>query len=545
MTSQLPPALLELFAPRPPLRYVAPAKAPPGVGERITGVAAYTGLFERSNTHVVTETAAAAVDRRKSERLAAHAQRLKEGRAKYNPEDDRNVRGDPYKTLFVSRLPFETTTEALQGLFAKYGVVARARVVEDKKGKSRGYGFVVFERERDARDAARAMDGAKVGDRTIVVDVERGRTVRDWLPRRLGGGLGGRNYTKIEADNRRPFNVHASNFGGGPRGKPFGSGGDFAGRRERERERERDFGSSDNRPLNDRFARASDARGLPQPSSMSSGPRYEREAPRDYRPPPFTSSRDAAGGARHRDDRVAGAAGSGSGRLEARRLTPPPIASTSATTRGYSRDRAGHRDRDRDDRSTRGGERNGGASDKDRQRQRDHDRSRSRSRPRASGVRDDQRRPPIPSGAGAGGRERSPGRYERRSARDPRDSGHRSHDRGHDRDRERGRDRDRDREQRDRDSGGYNSGRRPSRDHAPLLDPRAASASLSRAAQAQALDPRAYTSSSSRPAAPWLNNAASGPPPPATTQSHAGEAGGRGRAVEEALDPREAKRRRY
>lgn len=38
--------------------------------------------------------------------------------------------------------------------------------------------------------AYKQADGRKVDGRRIVVDVERGRTVPGWRPRRLGGGLG-------------------------------------------------------------------------------------------------------------------------------------------------------------------------------------------------------------------------------------------------------------------------------------------------------------------------------------------------------------------
>ena len=38
--------------------------------------------------------------------------------------------------------------------------------------------------------AYREADAIKIDGRRIVVDVERGRTVKDWLPRKLSGGLG-------------------------------------------------------------------------------------------------------------------------------------------------------------------------------------------------------------------------------------------------------------------------------------------------------------------------------------------------------------------
>lgn len=55
--------------------------------------------------------------------------------------------------------------------------------------------------------------------RKVIVDVERGRTVKGWRPRRLGGGLGGRGYTR--APTRAPSGFAA------PAG-PGGFGGAFA-----------------------------------------------------------------------------------------------------------------------------------------------------------------------------------------------------------------------------------------------------------------------------------------------------------------------------
>ena len=38
--------------------------------------------------------------------------------------------------------------------------------------------------------AYKQADGRKVDNKRVLVDVERGRTVPNWRPRRLGGGLG-------------------------------------------------------------------------------------------------------------------------------------------------------------------------------------------------------------------------------------------------------------------------------------------------------------------------------------------------------------------
>lgn len=74
--------------------------------------------------------------------------------------------------------------------------------------------------------ALEGCDGIRIKDRRIKVDVERGRTVKGWLPRRFGGGLGGRGYTK--ALPARP--IGPGGFGGGFRG---GFRGGFEGGRGR------------------------------------------------------------------------------------------------------------------------------------------------------------------------------------------------------------------------------------------------------------------------------------------------------------------------
>lgn len=110
---------------------------------------------------------------------------------------------DPYRTVFVARLYYWFTEMDLSKTFSKYGAVDSVRVVRDKSGESRGYGFVVFERQADASSCVRelaptglAVDPApQEKPRKILVDSERGRLYRNWKPRRLGGGLGGRHYS--------------------------------------------------------------------------------------------------------------------------------------------------------------------------------------------------------------------------------------------------------------------------------------------------------------------------------------------------------------
>ena len=51
------------------------------------------------------------------------------------------------------------------------------------QGKPRGYAFIEFEEERSVKEAFDRADGRKIDGRRVLVDVERGRTVKGWKPR--------------------------------------------------------------------------------------------------------------------------------------------------------------------------------------------------------------------------------------------------------------------------------------------------------------------------------------------------------------------------
>ncbi|KAL2164183.1 hypothetical protein VTH06DRAFT_3397 [Thermothelomyces fergusii] len=240
MTDRLPPNLLALFAPRPPLRWVPPCDHPPEERRTasISGVAQYLPAmaeYEREYEYHPTESWLERRDRKQREKKEKLEKLLTEGPKNYNPHADPNIRGDAFKTLIVARLDYNADEKDLEREFGRFGPIERIRIIRDthahekpnkKQKPHRGYGFVVFEREKDMRAALEGCDGIRIKDRRIKVDVERGRTVKGWKPRRLGGGLGGRGYTKASAS--RPMGP--GGFGGGFRG---GYGGGYRGARDR------------------------------------------------------------------------------------------------------------------------------------------------------------------------------------------------------------------------------------------------------------------------------------------------------------------------
>lgn len=187
--------LLKLFEPRPPLEYKPPPekrKCPP-----YTGMAQFVNHFaEPSDPEYAppvkeAETPAQRRARIHQLRIEKGAEKVAEEYKQYDPNNDPNISGDPYKTLFVARLSYETTESRIKREFESYGPIKRVRLIHDKEtNKPRGYAFIEYMHTRDMKAAYKQADGRKLDGRRVLVDVERGRTVPNWRPRRLGGGLG-------------------------------------------------------------------------------------------------------------------------------------------------------------------------------------------------------------------------------------------------------------------------------------------------------------------------------------------------------------------
>ena len=191
----LTPHLLRHFKPREPIEYM-PLPAKSKITQRMTGVAHLVSEFSDPKDDpppsAPAEAPAARRTRVKEERAAARAAANAEAAKTYDPKSDPNAVGDAYRTLFVGRLSEHVDEASLRREFERFGDVRSVRVVEDKEGNPRGYAFVEFAREDDFKAAYRSANGRRIEGKSVLVDAERGRTVPGWLPRRLGGGTGGR-----------------------------------------------------------------------------------------------------------------------------------------------------------------------------------------------------------------------------------------------------------------------------------------------------------------------------------------------------------------
>ncbi|XP_077597302.1 U11/U12 small nuclear ribonucleoprotein 35 kDa protein [Stigmatopora nigra] len=156
--------------------------------------------------------------------------------AHYKP--NKSVVGDPLLTLFVSRLNPLTTEEKLHQVFSKFGDIKRIRLVRDVvTGFSKRYAFIEYKEERSVVRARRDANKLVVDQQELFVDFEHERTLKGWIPRRLGGGLGGKKESgQLRFGGRdRPFRKPI-NLGAGPSLQEWPTGG----RREWERPSERD-----------------------------------------------------------------------------------------------------------------------------------------------------------------------------------------------------------------------------------------------------------------------------------------------------------------
>lgn len=89
------------------------------------------------------------------------------------------------KRLYVGNLAYSVTSSTLEELFAQFGSVASAQVIQDREtGRSKGFGFVEMANDNDANAAIDALHEQEHDGRPLTVNEARPREER-------GGGGGG------------------------------------------------------------------------------------------------------------------------------------------------------------------------------------------------------------------------------------------------------------------------------------------------------------------------------------------------------------------
>lgn len=89
--------------------------------------------------------------------------------------------------LFVGSLAYTVTDEQLEDFFKPAGNVVSAKVIIDRdSGRSKGFGFVEFESDEEAKKAVDELNGKELEGRAIAVS-----EARPQAPRENRGGYGG------------------------------------------------------------------------------------------------------------------------------------------------------------------------------------------------------------------------------------------------------------------------------------------------------------------------------------------------------------------
>jgi RNA recognition motif-containing protein len=94
------------------------------------------------------------------------------------------------KKLFVGGLSWDTTDDGLRQAFQVHGEITEAKVITDREtGRSRGFGFVTFAEDENAKSAISKLDGSSLDGKTIKVNEAQEKSPRGGG--RSGGGFGG------------------------------------------------------------------------------------------------------------------------------------------------------------------------------------------------------------------------------------------------------------------------------------------------------------------------------------------------------------------
>ena len=85
--------------------------------------------------------------------------------------------------LFVGNLSWGTTDDSLRQHFAQAGSVVDAKVIINKQtGRSKGFGFVEFSTEDEAKKAIEMLNGKDFDGRAIIVNEARPQEPREETP---------------------------------------------------------------------------------------------------------------------------------------------------------------------------------------------------------------------------------------------------------------------------------------------------------------------------------------------------------------------------
>ncbi|BFZ04185.1 hypothetical protein BsWGS_07224 [Bradybaena similaris] len=113
--------------------------------------------------------------------------------------------------VYVGDLGYGCAKQELEEKFSKYGQLRNVWVAR----KPPGFAFVEFEDSRDAEDAVRALDGAKINGRRVRVEMSSGRS--RWGNRGAPRSSGSRQSFDSRDTGRKSRRSRSRSLSGSPR----------------------------------------------------------------------------------------------------------------------------------------------------------------------------------------------------------------------------------------------------------------------------------------------------------------------------------------
>ena len=78
--------------------------------------------------------------------------------------------------IYVGNLGYSVTEGQLEALFQEFGAVASVNLIKDKySGESKGFGFVEMNKQAEAEEAIKKLNGRTLDRRNLTVNIARPR----------------------------------------------------------------------------------------------------------------------------------------------------------------------------------------------------------------------------------------------------------------------------------------------------------------------------------------------------------------------------------
>lgn len=81
--------------------------------------------------------------------------------------------------IYAGNLSYDMTEDELKALFEEFGRATKVSLIKDKyTGKSKGFGFVEMDKQSEAEEAIKQLNGRTVNGKNITVNIARPRNER-------------------------------------------------------------------------------------------------------------------------------------------------------------------------------------------------------------------------------------------------------------------------------------------------------------------------------------------------------------------------------